>query len=204
MSKRVNRVLERIRDYVEDERKRMGSYTVLRPKDAAEKLGIKEKVIVSAFSRLQKEGVLLNRRGHFGSYSLNVPPPYFPPMPPQRPVLPRKQKVSWGSKRRLLAMIRQKKPWVVERWYDVDQRWFMYMEHGCERDPSHFNVNGCTDMKPVAAEDQPDLPRNVIERWHFDFDAAVEACGVVKRRRPKDVFRTRDTRLGDYLMGAIL
>jgi hypothetical protein len=201
--------MERVREYVE-EAKAKGVY-VLRVPQTAGDLNVKEPVIAQCFSFLVKEGVIGSRSpaprwfsgGHSGSYSLT---PWLDDLPRPRSILeslPRKRKVSWGSKRRILALIRKKKPWVIEQWYEKDERWFMHMEacdHGLGRRAQH----GCTDMTSIAPEDQPDLVRSVLNMWHFDMDSAIKECGRLRRKYPKLTFRTRDTNKGDYVMGDVL
>lgn len=205
MSKpRYMRILDKVREEVAVEKAK--DYPYIRPWELAEKLNVKESVINQACSVLQKEGVLSPWRGSRGTYSVKTRPratDLGSPFPPNSNE-PRKMRVSWGSKRRVLAIIRKTKPWVVEKWHDREKRWYMYMEDGCDCNPTHFNVTGCMNMRPVSPEDQPDLTRTVIARWHFDLDGAIQACAIVRRRHPKETFRTRDTSKGDYVMGAIL
>lgn len=114
---------------------------------------------------------------------------------------PRKMRSSWGNKKRLLTIIRKTKPWVIEKWWPVEDRWFLYMAN-C-RTGEHQRW-GCNDEQEVSPEDQPDLSRREIARWHFDLEGAMRDCASLRRRFPKENFRIRDTSAGDYIMGAVL
>jgi hypothetical protein len=112
---------------------------------------------------------------------------------------PRRQKPSWGNKKRTLALIRKTKPWVIEMWWsEPDERWWMYVE------ASHGSKFGEVPEYSINPEDQPDLTRTQLTRWHFDIEEAIQMCATLRRRYPKHTFRTRDTSAGDYVMGAIL
>lgn len=94
------------------------------------------------FSVLEKELVLHPRSpgrqgwgfGHGGVYVLRKP---WTVAPLERVVVdyvPRKRKVSWGSKKNVLTLIRKTHPWIIEKWWPADGgrtphgRWYMYME----------------------------------------------------------------------------
>lgn len=144
-----------------------------------------------------------NRHGPLLYPMTGMPLPPLPPWKPESPK-PRKQRPSWNSgKKKALAAIRREKSWVIEKfWPEPDNRYFLYME-ACTRDPSHHK-HGCNDESEVKPEDQPHLSRTMLARWHFTIDEAVVMCGKLRRKFPKETFRTRDTSAGDYLMGAIL
>lgn len=204
---RHERILSKVREWIIDQKAYIEKYRdgdpYLRPLNLADKFNVKKPVIDQVMSALIKEGLVSQWRTGQGVYVIQYIPPPQPAWkdPPQG--TPYKRRVSWGNKKRVLTLVRRKNPWVVEEWYEDDQRWYMYMESGCERDPSH-NKYGCTDSAPIAPEDQPDLPRSIIARWHFDIEGALQACSRLRKQYPKKTFRTRDTSKGDYVMGAIL
>jgi hypothetical protein len=204
MSKRrYERILDKVREFVEIEKKTNGSYyPMLRPWDIAEKLGVKESVVNQACSVLQKEGVLSTWRGSRGTYGIKMPPrprDSFERFREEQPHVIRKRKVSWGgAKKRLLAIIRKDKPWVVEMFYCApDDRWFMYMDI-----PEDWKY---ADLMPgVAAEDQPQMSRTEIAKNHYDLGGALQKCAALRRKYKDRTFRIRDTNAGDYVLGAIL
>jgi hypothetical protein len=195
------RILDKVREEVTLEKSR-SDYPILRPRDLAEKLNVKESVVHQACSILQKEGVLTAHRGTHGTYSIKTRRIMdFSEVNRLGPV-PRKRKASWGAKRRILALVRKMKPWVIEKWYEEDQRWWMYMERTEEMiDPNNKKL---VINREVAPEDQPDLTRSEIAKWHFETEGALQACAALRRKHPKLNYRTRDTSAGDYIMGAIL
>jgi hypothetical protein len=204
MSKaRYMRVIDKVRAHVMTQKKLGNNY--LRVPDIARQFNVKEKVIAQVFSVFIKEGLVSQWRTTTGVYV--IPHPSLPPLnwDPPPPPKPRKQKVSWGNKRRILTLVRKAKPWVIERWYEVDQRWWMYMERTEEMLDTNSSVAAkIVISRTVAPENQPDLTRTEIARWHFDMDGAIKACGLLRRQHPHATFRTRDTNAGDYLLGAIL
>lgn len=197
------RILDQVREVVEEEKKQQGFLSALiRPWELAERLNVKQKVIDQACSVLQKEGVLSTHRSALGAYYVKTPPLAYRHQTTldslTMTVRPRKQRVSWGAKRRLLPIIRKTKPWVVEVFYpEPDSRWYMYMDF-----PAGWgHISGTVG---VAAEDQPTLTRAEIAKNHYDMAGALQKCAELRRKFPKRTFRIRDTSQGDYIMGAIL
>lgn len=206
MSKpRYLRVLPNVQQLV-DEVRRTDAYGIVRPREFADQLGVDVSVVNQALSILQKKGVLHSHRFQFGTYRVKMPPQYVPYNPPPVPV-PRKQKVSWGAKKKWFALIRSKTPWVVELFYpDPDNRWFMYMDapDAWRKHYSHVVTNGTTRIPGVWAEDQPELTRTEIAKNHYDMAGALQKCALLRRQFRDLTFRIRDTSQGDYIMGAIL
>ena len=205
---RYERVLPRVRVYVESERKKKTPR--LWPGVVARELKLPQPVINQCFAVLVQDRALEPRKaldpkrfpgssGHAGYYEVRNITPEYRPLRIEREE-PKKRKVKWNtSARHVLAKIRVGKPWVIERWYPEDSRWYMYME---ARTPAqHPAILG---EKPIPPEEQSKLPRAVIAKWHFEDEEAIKKCGQLRRQYPKDTFRTRDTRNGDYVLGDIL
>src|SRR5213083_686257 len=126
--------------------------------EVVKKLSVEPKLVSQCFATLNREGLLGQRSNngsgtcHDGWY-----PKFYPIIRPQerevnclrcrdlgevrdrnykdwvpcprcRTTVPRKRKVTWGSKRKALSFVRKDRPWVVELWYPDDQKWYMYME----------------------------------------------------------------------------
>ena len=115
--------------------------------------------------------------------------------------VPRKRKVTWGSKRKALSFVRKDRPWVVELWYPDEKRWYLYMEVPLRPETGWKGVPGFLGVPP---EHQRDLTRSQLRVNHYEIDAALKKCRELRRLHPKRDFRTRDTSKGDYIMGAIL
>lgn len=199
------RCMARVRAYVEAQRstalKAKPSYhsNNIYPNEVSTTLSIPVEDVTSCLDEMvhqaqpligQRSRSGFRRKGQLYYPMLGMPLPPFVEYEGDLFRKPRKQRPSWNTgKRRALAIIRKDKPWVIEKfWPEPDNRFFLYME----------------DKAEIRPEDQPQLTRTMIARWHFTLEKAVEEVARVRRRYPNAVFRIRDTSAGDYVMGYIL
>lgn len=189
-NRRTARSEEKVRAYIEEVRNTnifVDHWVTL--KEVADKAGVKEALISLVFQALNREGVMSSKLKGWGNGGTSFKVFALSPLP-ERP-RPREVKVAplspkWGQKRVLLRRIRLMKPWVIERWYEKEGRWFLY-------------------MGGVSPDEQPRLSKNKIARWHFDLETAMKEVVEIRMRYGNGhTFRIRETGQGDYLMADIL